>query len=75
MSGLPTSGMPGFDIIAMRLTISARSVAASSEPPPSTLVSAATVDGSVPAIVIIDVRSSGSGSSPPRLTSIRWIAI
>ena len=33
------------------------------------------VDGSVPATVIIDVRSSGSGSSPPRLTSSCCIII
>ena len=33
------------------------------------------VDGSVPASVIIDVRSSGSGSSPPRFTSSCCIII
>ena len=54
-------------MIAIRLTICCCSVLASGEPTPSTSLIPNSVDGSVPARVIIDVRSSGSGSSAPRV--------
>ena len=61
--------------MAIRLTISSCSFCASGEPTPSTWAMPNSVDGSVPASVIIEVRSSGSGSSPPRLTSSCCIII
>ena len=74
-SGLLTRTAAGSDMIAIRLTISACSFWASGEPTPSTWLIPNSVDGSVPASVIIEVRSSGSGSSPPRFTSSCCIII
>jgi hypothetical protein len=68
-SGLLTTGTAGSEMRAVRRTYSACSCWASCEPMPSTWLIPNSVDGSVPARVIIDVRSSGSGSSAPRLTS------
>ena len=72
---MPGSATAGSDIIDMRLNISPRRVLASSEAVPSSLAIPDTVDGSVPATVIIAVRNSGSGRSPPRVTSMFCIAI
>ena len=74
-SGLPTSTTPGVAIIDIRLNISVRSVAASWDAGPSNSAMPVTVDGSVPASVVIDTRSSGSGTSPPRVTSMCCNAI
>jgi len=68
-SGLPAGGTAGSDSSPIRRTISLRSVWACSEVPPSTAAIPVTVDGSVPARVVSAVRSSGSASSPPRVTS------
>ena len=66
---MPTSTEAGSEMIAIRPTICCCSVLASGELTPTTSLIPNNVDGSVPASVIILVRSSGSGSSPPRLTS------
>ena len=70
-----TSETVGSDINAIRLTISACNFSASDEPTPSTWLIPNSVDGSVPASVIIEVRSSGSGISPPRFTNSSCISI
>ena len=62
-------------MIAIRVTICCCSVLASGEPAPSTSLIPNSVDGSVPARVIIEVRSSGSGRSAPRVTRISCIVI
>ena len=62
-------------MIAIRVTICCCSVLASAEPTPSTSAIPNSVDGSVPARVIIDVRNSGSGRSAPRVISSCCIII
>ena len=74
-SGLLTSCTFGSDIMDIRLTISWASFSASGEPTPSTSLIPNSVDGSVPARVVIELRSSLSGSSPPRVTSSCCIII
>ena len=60
---------------AIRVTICCCRVLASAEPTPSTSAMPNNVEGSVPARVIIDVRSSGSGRSAPRVISSCCIII
>ena len=74
-SALSTSTLAGSDMIAIRVTICCCSVLASGEPAPSTSLMPNSVDGSVPARVIIEVRSCGSGRSAPRVTRIFCIVI
>ncbi len=74
-TGLLGSTCSGSDMIAIRVTNCCCSVLASGESTPSTSLIPNSVDGSVPASVIIELRSSGSGSSPPRLSSSSCIII
>ena len=67
--------MAGLDINPIRVTICCCSVFASCEPMPSTSAIPNNVDGSVPARVVIDVRSSGKGKSAPRVISSCCIII
>ena len=64
-----TSGTVGLEINPIRFTNSDWSVCASSDLMPTTWLMPNSVDGSVPASVMSDVRSSGSGTSAPRFTS------
>lgn len=74
-SELSTSRLAGSDMIAIRVTICCCNVLASGEPTPSTWLIPNSVDGSVPARVIIEVRNCGSGRSAPRVTRISCIVI
>ncbi|ORV83332.1 hypothetical protein AWC11_22215 [Mycobacterium interjectum] len=74
-SGLSTSTLAGSDMIAIRVTICCCNVLASGDPAPSTSLMPNSVDGSVPASAIIEVRSCGSGRSDPRVTRISCIVI
>ena len=74
-SGLLTSLVAGLDINPIRVTICCCRFLASCEPTPSTSAIPNSVDGSVPARVIIEVRSSGSGRSAPRVISSCCIII
>ena len=74
-SALSTSTLSGSDKMAIRLTSCCCSVLASGELTPSTWLIPNSVDGSVPARVIIEVRSCGSGRSPPRVSRVSCIVI
>ena len=68
-TGLSGSTCSGSDMIAIRVTSCCCRVLASGESTPSTSLIPNSVDGSVPATVIIAVRRNGGGSSSPRFTS------
>lgn len=68
--GLPASTLSGSEMIAIRVTICWCRVLASGEPTPSTSVIPNSVEGSVPARVIIELRNCASGASAPRVTRI-----
>ena len=74
-SGLFTSTAVGLAMIAIRRMNCSCSCFASAEPTPRIWLIPNSVDGSVPATVFMEVRSSGSGTSPPRLTSSCCIII
>ncbi|OBH90554.1 hypothetical protein A5680_18720 [Mycobacterium sp. E2989] len=74
-SALSTSTLAGSDMIAIRVTNCCCRVLAAGEPAPRTSLIPNSVDGSVPARVIIEVRSCGSGRSAPRVTRIFCMVI